>query len=248
MGRFVVVGGPSCVGKGPLFAALKRFYPEVAGGFKQLVLFNDREPRPGEEDGVDYHFRPRKEIEALRDLEGYVVAEVRGDLQALEVDQVQQIMDEGLDPFFEGNPFIPATLRKAGVFDRFSALTVFLSPLSRDEVLYLTAPERHVDLAAFVTDVQRRKLLHRTRRQKGDLSFKDLENIERRAASAIVELREGWRFDHVIPVHDGEANDNWDAFYYPIGEARRALQAFALLLQGEEPRDVEVWEDGLIPS
>jgi guanylate kinase len=236
------------VGKGPLFAALKRFYPDLAGRFRQLVLFNDRDPRPGEEDGVDYHFRPRQEIEALRGKEGYVVAEVRGDLQALEVDQIQQNIDEGFDPFFEGNPFVPAALRKAGVLDRFSALTVFLSPLSREEVVYLTAPEQRVDLSSFVTDVQRRKLLHRTRRQKGDLSYKDLENIERRAASAIVELREACRFQHVIPVHDGEANDNWDAFYYPIGDARRALLALARLLAGETSHDVESWDEGLIPT
>jgi len=27
MGRFVMLSGPSCVGKGPLHSALKRFYP-----------------------------------------------------------------------------------------------------------------------------------------------------------------------------------------------------------------------------
>ncbi len=247
MGRLVVIGGPSCVGKGPLFSALRRFHPELTGRLRQLVLYNDRAPRPGEEDGVDYFFRPREEIEALRGRDGFVVAEVRGDLQALEINQINQIMNDGLDPFFEGNPFIPAALREAGVFDRFPTLTVFLSPLSGEEIRYLTAPDRQVDLGRFLTDVQRRKLLHRTQRQKGQpLSLVDLENIERRAASAIVELREAWRFDNVIAVHDGEANDNWDAFYYPIGDARRALLAFASLLRGEAPDAVERWDSDLL--
>jgi guanylate kinase len=247
MPKFVVLSGPSCVGKGPLFAALRKFYPESAGSLKPIVLFTDRPPRPGEEDGVHYHFRPRAEIEALRERPGYVVADVRGDLQALEVDSIQRVMDDGRDAFFEGNPFVPAQLREVGVFDRFETLSVFLAPLSREEILYLKAPERRVDLAAFVTDVQRRKLLHRTKRQKVNLSLKDLENIEKRAGSAIVEMREASRFDHVIPLHDGEGNDNWDAFYYPIGSARRALEAFAALLQGRDSAGAERWEDGLLP-
>ena len=93
----------------------------------------------------------------------------------------------------------------------------------------------------------RRKLLRRTKRQKINLALKDLENIERRVASAIVELREGWKFDHVIPTHDGEDSEHWDAFYYPIGDARKALLAFAALLQGETPLGVECWENELVP-
>ena len=65
MGKFVILSGPSCIGKGPLFAALRRLYPDIASQLKPLVLYNDRDARPGEEDGVDYHFRPRAEIEAL---------------------------------------------------------------------------------------------------------------------------------------------------------------------------------------
>ena len=248
MPRFVVLSGPSCIGKGPLFAALRRLHPDLAGRLKPIVLFNDRAPRPGEEDGVDYHFRPRNEIEALRERPGYVVVDVRGDLQALELDEIRRIIEEGQDAFFEGNPFVPSKLREAGVFDGFDTLSVFLAPLSREEVLYLRSPERRVDLASFVTDVQRRKLLHRIKRQKVNPSLKDMEDIEKRAASAIVEMREAAKFDYVIPLHDGEGNDNWDAFYYPIGSARAALTAFAALLEGRKPANVETWEEGLIPE
>ncbi len=247
MPRLVVLAGPSCIGKGPLFAALRRLYPELAERLRPLILFNDRAPRPGEQDGIDYFFRPRREIEALADRPSHVVVDVRGDLQALDVEQIQEIMDDGYDAFFEGNPFVPARLREAGVFDRFETLSVFLAPLSREEIYYLKEPEHRVDLASFVTDVQRRKLLHRTKRQKVNLSLKDLENIEKRAASAIVEMREAPQFEHVIPLHDGEGNDNWDAHYYPIGSARRALEAFVALLLGQQPEGVERWEEDLVP-
>ena len=247
MSRIVVLAGPSCIGKGPLYRVMRRFHPELVGKFKQLVLFNDRAPRPGEEEGVDYFFRPWGEIEALRDQDGYVVADVRGDLQALEIAQVQRIMDEGSTPFFEGNPFVPGKLRDAGLFDRFETLSVFLSPLSQEEILYLKAPERRVDLHKFVSDVQRRKLLHRTKRQKINLSLKDLENIEKRCASALIEMREAWKFDHVVHLHDAEGNENWDAFYYPIGSARKAVLAFADLLRDGSSEGAEKWDEGLIP-
>ncbi|MEN8133591.1 MAG: hypothetical protein ABFS45_26195 [Pseudomonadota bacterium] len=247
MGRFVMLAGPSCVGKGPLYGALKRFYPELAGNLKQIVLYNDRDVRPGEEEGVDYYFRPRSEIEALAKRPGHVAADVRGDLQCLEVASIERILDQGKDAFFEGNPFIPARLQESGALKDIPTLSVFLSPLSEDELRYLQAPERRVDLAAFLTDVQRRKLLRRTTRQKTILSLKDLQNIEKRAASAIVELCHGWKFDHVIPVHDGEDSENWNAFYYPIGDARKAFLAFASLLMGETPPGVEKWDEGLVP-
>jgi guanylate kinase len=44
-------------------------------------------------------------------------------------------------------------------------LALFLSPLSKDEVAFLKAPERNIFLRDLVTDVMRRKLLRRTRRQ-----------------------------------------------------------------------------------
>src|SRR6266511_3148632 len=31
-----------------------------------LVLYNSRAPRPGEQSGVDYHFRTREQVDALR--------------------------------------------------------------------------------------------------------------------------------------------------------------------------------------
>jgi guanylate kinase len=103
-----------------------------------------------------------------------------------------------------------------------------------------------VDLQDFVTDVQRRKLLKRTQLQKGILSAKDLENIEVRCKSAYREIQYAHRFDWVIPNHDGEGNENWDAYYYPIGDARTTLLAFAAILEGRAPENGEKWEAGLL--
>lgn len=247
LNKFVILSGPSCVGKGPLFNALRTFYPELANRLKSIVLYNSRDPRPGEEDGVAYHFRSKAEIEKLGSQPGYVLANVRGDLQAVELASIERTLANGQDAFFEGNPFIPNKLREAKVLDNIHTLSAFLSPLSREEVLFLSDPAQRADLGKTLTDIQRRKLLRRTTRQKTILSLKDLENIEQRASSAIVELREAWKFDYVIPCHDGEGNDNWDAFYYPVADARKALLAFASLLRGDDtPVNVEKWEEELV--
>jgi len=104
-----------------------------------------------------------------------------------------------------------------------------------------------VSLPDLIADVMRRKLLRRTRRQKGELSLRDLENIETRASSAYCELQEAHYFQYVIPNHDGEDSENWDAFYYPLGNARVALLAFVSLLAGKTSSGVEHWEEDLIP-
>jgi guanylate kinase len=245
-GRLVILAGPSCVGKSPLDKALGRFYPELRQRLRKLVLFNSRAPRPGEVDGVDYHFRRRDQIEALRGEARYAVMDVRGDLQAVDIEELGLLLERG-DAFFEGNPFVGRALQTHPHLAEVKRLSVFMAPLSREEVIYLKAPGRNVSFPELIADIMRRKLLRRTRRQKLELSAKDLENIETRAASAYAELKEAWHFEYVIPNHDGEDSDNWDAFYFPLGDARQSLQAFAALLEGTVPAGVERWEEGLVP-
>ncbi|MGD9181424.1 MAG: hypothetical protein PVG15_08120 [Desulfobacterales bacterium] len=247
MSRFVMLSGPSCVGKGPLYHALRKFYPDLAGRLQQIVLYNSRDPRPGEQEGVDYYFRPRAEIEELAKKPGFTSAIVRGDLQAIEIASIRAILDQDKDAFFEGNPFIPAKLGELKELQEIPTLKVFLSPLSQEEIVFLKDPQQRTHLEKLLPDIMRRKLLRRTKRQKINLGLKDLENIEQRVASAIVELREAWKFDFVIPTHDGEDSEHWDAFYYSIGDARKALLAFAALLRGETPPGVERWEKDLVP-
>jgi guanylate kinase len=234
------------VGKTPLKKALKRFHPDLAAKLKPLVLYNSRAPRPGEQSGVDYHFRTREQVDALRAEAGYVVLDVRGDLQAVDLDDLSGLLQRG-DVLFEGNPFVGRLLQTHPALGQVSRLGMFLSPLSKEEVIFLRG-EPQVSLPDLVRDVMRRKLLRRTRRQKGEPSLKDLEEIERRAGSAYAELADAWYFDHVIPNHDGEDSDHWDAFYYPLGDARKTLLAVVALLRGETPLGVERWDADCVPA
>ena len=113
-GRLVILSGPSCAGKSPLERALARFHPDLHRRLQKVVLFNSRDPRPGERDGVDYHFRPRNHIEGLRSQEKFAVLDVRGDLQALDLSELASLLERG-DAFFEGNPFVGRLLQTSTV-------------------------------------------------------------------------------------------------------------------------------------
>lgn len=240
MPGLVILSGPSCIGKTPLLKALRRFYPTVAANLRPLVLYNDRSPRPGEADGTAYHFRPRHYIEELDGKHGYVVLPVRRDLQALEIAQVLQALDEGLNPVFEGNAYIAEALLSAGELLHVPKLSCFMSPLNLDEIMYLQA-QPDMDLPQVVREIMREKLIRRTTRHKGVLTDQDYGDIEARCDAAYSELEYAPQFDWILPNHDGEDSDNWELAGYPLGEARRCLQDFAAILQGIPPQWAEKW-------
>src|SRR5260221_2519119 len=148
MGRFIILSGPSCVGKGPLHEAFIKFYPKLAGKLKKLVLYNSRAPRPAEIDGKDYHFRKREEIDWWRGKENFIVLEVRGDLQAVDLEQANRVL-KASDLSYEGKPFL-GRKPQAAFESKVDILSIFLAPLAREEILYLRSPDLHVSLNDFV--------------------------------------------------------------------------------------------------
>ena len=75
------------------------------------MLYNCRSPRPREIDGKDYHFRSREVIEGLREKKNFIVLDVRGDLQAVDLNDAERTPPAG-DLFFEGNPFVGRKLQE----------------------------------------------------------------------------------------------------------------------------------------
>lgn len=64
-GELFVLSAPSGTGKSTLIRRLFDHHPEVAGGIRFSVSHTTRPPRPGEEDGREYHFVDRGEFEAM---------------------------------------------------------------------------------------------------------------------------------------------------------------------------------------
>ena len=61
--RLTVLSGPSGVGKGTVVAALRRIVPHVWVS----VSCTTRHPRPGETEGIEYHFVDRAEFDKMVD-------------------------------------------------------------------------------------------------------------------------------------------------------------------------------------
>jgi guanylate kinase len=59
--RLTALAGPSGVGKGSVIAAVRRLHPEIW----LSVSVTTRAPRPGETDGVEYHFVSQEEFDRM---------------------------------------------------------------------------------------------------------------------------------------------------------------------------------------
>lgn len=89
----VVVGGPPGAGKGTLIKMLMKAYPN---NFGFAISHTSREPRPGEEDGVHYHFSQREEIiSSIRSGKFIEWAEIQGAFYGTSVAAVDAVRLSG---------------------------------------------------------------------------------------------------------------------------------------------------------
>uniref|UniRef100_A0A7N5P5Z2 Guanylate kinase n=1 Tax=Ailuropoda melanoleuca TaxID=9646 RepID=A0A7N5P5Z2_AILME len=87
--RPVVLSGPSGAGKSTLLKKLLKDYDEVFGF---SVSHTTRQPRPGEENGKDYHFVTREEMQKEVDAGGFVEhAEFSGNMYGTSKAAIQAV-------------------------------------------------------------------------------------------------------------------------------------------------------------
>lgn len=92
----VVVSGPSGVGKDTIIAALRRLRRDP--DYHYVVTCTTRAPRPGEVDGISYHFLTRDRFLALRDAGAFLEwAEVHGNWYATPRAEVRRALAAGRD-------------------------------------------------------------------------------------------------------------------------------------------------------
>jgi len=126
----LVVSGPSGVGKGTVIARLLQRQPELA----KSVSCTTREPRPGEQDGVDYHFVTVDRFrQMVADGEFLEYARVHQDLwYGTPIAPVKQALAGGTDIALEIDYQGARSVRQA--FGNHAAL-VFIAPPSWDELV-----------------------------------------------------------------------------------------------------------------
>lgn len=97
--RPLVIIGPSGVGKA---SVVGRFMARHAARFGFTVSHTTREPRPGEQDGKDYHFVTREEMQqAISEGKFLEHAEVHGNLYGTSIAAVRTVKEQGKTAILE---------------------------------------------------------------------------------------------------------------------------------------------------
>jgi guanylate kinase len=119
----IVVSAPSGAGKSTVLARVLDDMP----GLRFSVSHTTRPPRPGERDGVEYHFVDRRVFEGLRD-DGKLLewAEVHGNLYGTGLAEHGQARAEGVDLLLDVDVQGAAQVREKMP----EAVTVFILPPS----------------------------------------------------------------------------------------------------------------------
>ncbi|MGX9417973.1 guanylate kinase [Vibrio sp. RC27] len=99
-GTLYIVSAPSGAGKSSLIAALLETNPTYA--MKVSVSHTTRGPRPGEEDGVHYHFVEKANFEALIEKGEFLeYAEVFGNYYGTSRAWIEENLEKGIDIFLD---------------------------------------------------------------------------------------------------------------------------------------------------
>jgi guanylate kinase len=127
--QLIVLSGPSGVGKDTIIRELKERHPKERRRF--VVTYKSRGRRPGEIDGVDYHFVTKDEFDRLRAEDAFLeTAEVHGQWSGTPWDQVIAALEAGDDAMLKIDVQGAAAVRSR-VPD---ALLVFVAPPSEQDL------------------------------------------------------------------------------------------------------------------
>ena len=191
----IVVSGPAGSGKTTLCSSLTGACPQ---GIRRVITCTTRAPRPGEVDGVDYHFLTRESFEQQVAAGVFLEhAHVHGNLYGPRAADVAAHLGAGFDALLNVDVQGAATIRAKGAADpRLAAalVTVFIRVSDRTEL--------------------RRRLTGR--------GTDPADEIDRRVAAAEGELRHAGSYQHVIESGTREADFTALLAIYHAEKARRS--------------------------
>ncbi|MDR1497053.1 MAG: hypothetical protein LBS59_01375 [Puniceicoccales bacterium] len=221
--KIVMISGPSCVGKGPLLAALKKFHPEIKFGQIPVIKSHgsrNNTPRPDEKDIWDDrdYFMPDSDFPNL-DRNRYLVGDCRGFPQAIDLDRLLNANNSLLimevyytiGAQFKNSPSVAARLKGVDV------QTIFVSPVAPDELASLGAAGINTD--EYVFHLMVNKQVRRSEFMGQTMTKKGIADIISRAKDAPHELRALNDFTSSIVCREGEGSPLWNR--NPRGVFRR---------------------------
>ena len=153
-GTLLIISGPSGVGKGTLLSSVLERYDPKNVYFS--VSVTTRAPRPGEREGINYHYISREEYEALKKSGGLLEWNVFCDVgYGTPFDPVKRALSEGKLVLLE----IDVNGLRQVVKKMPDAITVFVAPPSFEEL------ERRIRKRNTETEGQLKKRLSAAERE-----------------------------------------------------------------------------------
>ena len=130
----LLISAPSGAGKTTVSQGLLGANPRL----RRVTTCTSRAPRPGERDGVDYHFLTRAEFERRIEAGEFLEhADVYGDLKGILRSSVGELLESGSDVLLNVDVQGAATVRAVMAGDHRLAgrlVSVFLAPGTRSEL------------------------------------------------------------------------------------------------------------------
>lgn len=247
--RLIILSGPSCVGKSPLTAAVKKYWPEVK--FIQATVIKSKEsrynkPRPDEISVWNNPdcWRTMAEIETLKNNPRFVVDYCHGFAQVIDLDRIINAPTDAV--LMESYYTMAQKIVKSDYLAGVDIKRVFLSPISCNEISQLK------DVPTTIKSLMMFKQYQRAEFHGRKIDAVWLTDMRHRVDDAIKEIRVACDYDYVLVNHDGEGAENWqrhnDGVFYakPIGDAGLATDCLADILTGKNPKNAECWQRGLI--
>jgi len=126
-GRLIILSGPSGVGKDTIIDAWRAADPRV----QRVVAYTTRKPRPGEQDGIDYHFVSETAFRKLADMGAFLeFKEVHGEMYATPLSDMEAMLKAGKVAILKID--VQGALEAMSL--RPDALAIFLLPPSEAEL------------------------------------------------------------------------------------------------------------------
>jgi guanylate kinase len=172
----VVLSGPSGVGKDTIIRVLKERHPLDRRRF--VVTYKSRDQRPGELDGVDYHFVTKEQFDELRAGDAFLeTAEVHGQWSGTPWDQVIESLESGDDAVLKIDVQGAGAVRARVP----SALLIFVAPPSEEDLserLRLRGTESEADFQRRQQDAPKELA------RRGDYDYVVVNRTDRAAETA----------------------------------------------------------------
>ena len=236
--RLILLSGPSCVGKGPLTAAVKEFRPEIK--FTKLSVIKSKQsrhnvPRP-DEYGVWNNpdcWRTEEEFAALKGNDRFVIGNCHGFSQAVNLDMIVNFPEQTIlmEMYY---PMVGPMLAAARLKD-IKIETVFVSPISEDEIEFVRScgMDAETVIKALMAVKQHNRIIFHKR--SVDPEF--LRDIKKRIDDSVLEIASAKNYKYVIVNRDGEGSPNWNRVAdgtftaQPVGDAKLAMDKLAEILK-----------------